>query len=121
MTPEGKVKRAVKKVLAHYADYYGMYEFWPVQTGYGAATLDCLVTFQGRSLFIETKAPKKHPTERQEACIAQIVRAGGIVLVIDTENQELLRDILEKIRTGRSEVPVGVYRTNPRKGRRAGS
>lgn len=35
MTPEGKVKAAVKKLLKLYPDVYA---HWPVQTGYGAPT-----------------------------------------------------------------------------------
>ena len=45
MTPEGKVKVKVKNLL----NAYGCYHFWPVQTGMGASTLDCLGCHNGRA------------------------------------------------------------------------
>lgn len=91
-TPEGKVKDAVKKVFAaHPPAYYHM----PVQNGMGAPTLDfiCCVPVKitqemvgqtiGAYLGIETKAPGKKPTPRQEQTIEEITASGGKVLVID--------------------------------------
>lgn len=66
MTPEGKVKVKVKNLL----NAYGCYHFWPVQTGMGARTLDCLGCHNGRFFAIETKAPGKKMTE-QQASIAE--------------------------------------------------
>lgn len=77
-TPEGKVKDRVKKLLKK----YGAYQFWPVQTGYGAATLDCLGCYNGMFFAIETKAPGKHPTPRQDMTISDINKADGAVFVI---------------------------------------
>ena len=76
-TPEGKVKDRVKRLLKK----YGCYWFMPVQSGYGAPTLDILVCCRGVFLAIETKAPGKKPTPRQELIIQQIVSAGGIVRI----------------------------------------
>ncbi len=80
MTPEGKVKNEVKKQLK----LLGAYQFWPVQTGMGAPTLDCLCSINGRFVGIETKAPGKRPTPRQELTINAICNSGGITLVIDS-------------------------------------
>ena len=77
-TPEGKVKARVKKRL----DAAGAYNHWPVQTGYGAACLDCHGCHNGIYYAIETKAPGKHPTPRQELTMENIRDAGGYVLVI---------------------------------------
>ena len=63
MTPEGKVKVRVKNIL----NAYGAYHFWPVQTGMGARTLDCLGCHNGRGFSIETKAPGQKLTEQQRA------------------------------------------------------
>ncbi len=63
VTPEGKVKVKVKNLL----NAYGTYHFWPVQTGMGARTLDCLGCHNGRAFAIETKAPGKKMTEQQRA------------------------------------------------------
>lgn len=77
-TPESKVKLQVKKLLKE----FHCYQFWPVQTGYGAATLDCIGCFGGRFFSIETKAPGKKPTPRQELTMADINAARGAVFVI---------------------------------------
>jgi len=79
-TPEGKVKLRVKNMLSKYgAD---VYYFWPVQTGMGSRTLDCLGAHKGAMFAIETKAPGKHPTELQELIIEEMERAGITVFVI---------------------------------------
>lgn len=76
--PEAKVKTRVKKILKEYSAY----QHWPVQTGYGAACLDCHGCFKGHYFAIETKAPGKHPTPRQLMTIADIEASGGKVFVI---------------------------------------
>jgi hypothetical protein len=58
MTPEGKVKAAVNKVLARYKK---IYRFMPVPYGYGESSLDYLICVNGRFVAIETKAPGKKP------------------------------------------------------------
>lgn len=82
MTPEGKVKKSVSKVLSKYKS---LYVFMPVPGGFGASSLDYLLCVNGRFLAIETKAPGKKPTDRQNKLIAEIRRAGGTALVIDGE------------------------------------
>lgn len=78
-TPESKVKAQVKSLLkAHKA-----YQFWPVQTGFGSPTLDCLGTHAGRFFAVETKAPGKKPTVRQQVTADEIRLAGGKVFIID--------------------------------------
>lgn len=77
-TPEGKVKTRVKKRLKE----AGAYQHWPVQQGYGAACLDCHGCHNGIYFAIETKAPGKHPTPRQEITLEDVRDAGGYTLVI---------------------------------------
>lgn len=86
MTPEGKVKAKVKRLLDHYRPRY---EFWPVPYGYGASTLDCILCYRGQFIAIETKAPGKKPTDRQKMIMRQMVAAGGAVFLVDGENGEL--------------------------------
>lgn len=86
MTPEGKVKAKVNRVLSRYK---GIYRHMPVPYGYGASTLDYLICVQGRFLAIETKAPGAKPTDRQKMIINQIRAAGGTVFVIDGDTTEL--------------------------------
>ncbi len=79
MTPEGKVKAKIKRILNN----AGVYFFMPVQTGYGMPTLDFLCFHMGAGFAIEAKALGKKPTKRQEAIIHDIQLAGAQVFVID--------------------------------------
>jgi hypothetical protein len=82
-TPEGRVKDRVKKLLKRFdAIYYHM----PVMNGMGAPTLDFICCVRGYYLAIETKAPGKVPTPRQELTIAAISKAGGYVFVVDGDD-----------------------------------
>lgn len=83
-TPEGRIKKMVRKTIERYKKETP-YEFWPVPSGFGASSLDCLLCFKGKFIAIETKAPGKKPTPRQDLTISEIIAAGGIVLVIDSE------------------------------------
>lgn len=88
-TPEGKVKDRVKKLLRAYNVYYHM----PVMNGMGAPTLDFVCCHNGRYITIETKAPGKKPTPRQEITMNDVRKAGGFVFVVDGSEQSF--DILE--------------------------
>jgi len=81
-TPEAKVKRRVSQILKRAAK---VYYFMPVQTGYGSPTLDYLGCSRGRAFAIETKAPGKKPTIRQEAIIKEMEATNMTVFVIDGE------------------------------------
>lgn len=90
MTPEGKVKKEVKKVLNRY--YISFH--CPVQAGFGTPSLDFIGCHCGRYLAIETKAPGKKPTPRQVNTAKEITRCGGKVFVIDsTENTDTYADL----------------------------
>ena len=79
MTPEGKVKLAVKKVLKA----FGAYWHCPVQNGMGSPSLDFVGCFKGYFYAVETKAGAKRPTPRQETTIEEMQLAGGKVFVIN--------------------------------------
>lgn len=82
-TPEGKVKDRVKKLLKSFkCIYYHM----PVQNGMGAPSLDFICCVRGYYLAIETKAPGKKPTPRQELTIAAITQAQGFVFVVSDDD-----------------------------------
>jgi len=81
VTPEGKIKRAIKKVLDALS---GCYYFMPVQMGLGARTLDFLVCYKGKFFGFEAKAPGEKPTALQKICMKKIQEAGGEYLVIDS-------------------------------------
>lgn len=82
-TPEGKVKRAIRKVLDEFKPdvFYDM----PVPSGYGRQSLDFIGCAGGKYFAIEAKAPGKKPTPRQVNTIAERERAGGKCFVIDGE------------------------------------
>jgi hypothetical protein len=80
MTPEGKVKAAINRLLDKYK---GHYKFMPVPSGYGKSSLDYVLCYHGRFVAIEAKAPGKKPTARQNMIIGQIERADGRTFVID--------------------------------------
>ena len=89
MTPEGKIKQRIKRLL----DNYPHYRFMPVQMGMGQTTLDFLICCNGRFCAIEAKAPGKQPTDQQRQRIKEIRAAGGETFVIDGD---LGLDALEK-------------------------
>jgi hypothetical protein len=82
MTPEGKIKAKVKALLKKFA---AVYYHMPVQNGMGEPTLDFVCCVNGHFLAIETKAPGKHPTPRQQITMAAMRAAGAFVLVVSCE------------------------------------
>jgi len=86
MTPEGKVKEAVKKVLKS----RGIWFFMPMQNGFGVVGIpDFICCWKGQFLAIETKAPGKRAdtTPNQERKIQEIKDHGGWALVVDDAKQ----------------------------------
>ena len=73
-TPEGRVKAEIKAWLKE----QGAYLFMPVQSGYGASTIDILACLNGRFIGIEVKAGKNGPTARQKLTLDAIIKAGGL-------------------------------------------
>lgn len=86
MTPEGRVKAAVKR----YLNEIGAYWYMPMNNGLGrVGAPDFIVCHNGKFYGIETKAPGKlkNTTPNQEREIAAIRAAGGIAVVIDDVEQ----------------------------------
>lgn len=88
LTPEGRIKQRVSKFLGTMP---GLYYYMPVQAGYGRATLDYVGCYLGHFFSIETKAPGKHPTDRQEVVITAMRRSGAAVFVIDSDDLSELK------------------------------
>ena len=103
VTPEGKVKQKVIKVLKAHPD---VWYFMPVLNGMGQPTLDFLCAVRIRDLAamfaIETKAPGNRPTERQKITIEKMEAVGVKVFVIDGDTVELETWLnqLEHLRNG---------------------
>ena len=88
MTPEAKVKLAVRSVLDKYKAYY----FFPPANGYGRAGIPDVVAClpNGRFLAIECKAGKGKPTALQLRELAKIAEARGYArIVYEKDIQEL--------------------------------
>jgi len=86
MTPEGKVKEAVKKILKK----HGIWYFMPSANGYGKVGIpDIIACWEGRFFAIETKAPGKinNTTPNQDMQIEAIRAAKGWALVVDNATQ----------------------------------
>ena len=80
MTPEGRIKKQIKKLLDKYKGpvYYHM----PVQNGMGRPTLDFIGWAAGVAFAIEAKAPDGRLTKRQRLTITEMADAGCNVFVI---------------------------------------
>lgn len=79
MTPEGKVKERVKRLLKK----YGAYWFMPVQTGRGKRGLDFHCAYYGKAFWIETKAGSAGMTPLQESTSTDMRQHGEVFLVND--------------------------------------
>ena len=89
-TPEGRVKALVKRLLGAFD---GMYTYWPVPSGFGDTSLDCIGCFRGRFFTIETKARGKKPTQRQMVAINGIEYAMGKSFIISGEDSPVLEEL----------------------------
>lgn len=92
MTPEGRVKHAVKQELKRRDIWY----FMPVSNGMGQVGIpDFICCHKGRFVAIETKAPGKRgcTTPNQDRTLAEIATHGGWAVVVDDVQQ--LIDFLE--------------------------
>jgi len=96
VTPEKKVKNAVVKILKEYGEE--LYYFYPVMGGYGASGIpDIVGCYLGRFFAIECKAGKGKTTALQDKNIAQIREADGRVMVVNEDNLQDVRVMLDSI------------------------
>jgi len=94
-TPEGAVKDAIKNLLRAHGAYFVM----PMGTGYGKAGVpDFVVCAYGHFVGIEAKAGKGKPTALQDANMVQIVRAGGLTLVVNEQTFPQLENMLHELK-----------------------
>ncbi len=93
MTPEGKIKAKVDKLLHQYKVW-----FYSPQAGpYGRAGIpDRVAIVRGQFVGIEVKADRtKKPTQLQRNCMAKIEAAGGKCFVVcDVETLKQLEEYL---------------------------
>jgi hypothetical protein len=109
MTPEGKVKEAVKKELKKRKIWFYM----PVQNGMGVVGIpDIIGCWEGWFVAIETKAPGKmaNVTPNQRLRLNEIEKAKGLALVID--DVEVLRTILDTLTQQKEALQNGSQEEN---------
>ena len=95
MTPEGLVKRRVRLILDRHEVYY----FFPPANGYGRTGIpDVICCVNGYFIGIECKAGKNTPTALQSREIDKIVAAGGVAMVVNEENLEVLEDLIRYVK-----------------------
>lgn len=94
MTPEGKVKKQVKKIL----DDLGAYHFSPMMDGYGRSGVpDIIACYKGKFIGIECKAGDNKPTLLQLRNIEDIKRNQGLAIVVNEGNIESLLALVKEI------------------------
>lgn len=83
MTPEGKTKAKIKKML----NSLGVYSYMPVSNGMGAPSLDYLCCSSGRFFAIEAKAWDSNlgMTARQKITAKSILQSGGPVFLVRSD------------------------------------
>ena len=97
MTPEKKVKTKVVEILKSFGAYY----FYASTGGYGASGVpDIICCYKGRFIGIECKAGKGKTTALQEKNIAQIIAQGGLAIVVNEDNIEEVRTLIEYLSRG---------------------
>lgn len=97
MTPEGKVKTEIKRVLKAYNVWYCM----PRGTVFGRSGVpDFLCCVNGRFLAIEAKAGKNKTSALQEQEIQSINEHGGRAIIVSDEPgaMSMLIDVIGTLR-----------------------
>jgi hypothetical protein len=93
-TPEKKVKESIKALLKK----HNVYMFTPVTGGFGTSGVpDIVLCFKGKFIGIEAKAGSGKPTALQEKNLAEIVKAGGIAVVVNENGVADLERLLEAL------------------------
>jgi hypothetical protein len=91
MTPEGKVKEAIKKILKANDVYFTM----PIGTGFGSAGVpDFVICHKGVFIGVEAKSGTNKPTALQLEHIDRIRKRGGHALVVNEDNYGELNELL---------------------------
>lgn len=106
MTPEGRVKKRVKEILAD----LNAYSVMPVTGGYGGSGApDFIICIAGLFYGIECKANGGKATALQLKHHDDIRKAGGIALIVDETNVENLRkEILNHVEESKNLVHAEV-------------
>jgi len=92
MTPEGKVKAQVRKMLDEVSAYYIM----PVTYGYGkSGAPDYLCCINGYFFGVECKAGKGEPTTLQLKSLHKLSSQKGIAVLVNEHGLPSLQKVIE--------------------------
>lgn len=95
MTPEGQVKKKIKEVFKRFGVHYTM----PIGGPYAKkGKPDFVCCYYGKYMAIEAKALGKTQTIHQEKEQEDTHKAGGIYLVVRSENLYVLETLLQRIK-----------------------
>jgi Holliday junction resolvase len=93
-TPEKKVKDKIVAILKD----EGVYYFFPATHGYGRSGVpDIICCVNGKFLAIECKAGGGKLTALQVREIEHIRRCGGVAVVANEENWDMVRPLLREL------------------------
>ena len=96
-TPEKRVKTKVESVLKSEGAYY----FFPATHGYGRSGVpDIIACVNGHFLAIECKAGGNKPTALQTREIESIRSAGGVAVVVNEANWDMVPELIRKLKVG---------------------
>ena len=84
MTPEGKVKAKITKLLKKYEP--DLWYFMPVPGGFGVRTVDYIGCYKGVMFVIEAKRPGKDATDLQKLTMQAVRKAGGAAFMINDDD-----------------------------------
>ena len=100
-TPEKKVKDKVVAILKQEGAYY----FFPATHGFGRSGVpDVVACVNGYFLAVECKAGKNKPTALQIREIENIRHAGGVAVVVNETNWDMLPELVRKLKRGTSII-----------------
>jgi hypothetical protein len=82
LTPEGKVKAKVVKLLKE----MGIWYFFPANNGFGKSGIpDIIAIVDGSFVGVEVKSATGKPTQLQKICGREIEKAGGAWMVVSDD------------------------------------
>jgi Holliday junction resolvase len=97
-TPEKKVKDKIVAILKD----EGVYYFFPATHGYGRSGVpDIICCVNGKFVAIECKAGGGKLTALQVREIEHIRRSGGVAVVANEENWDMVRPLLRELSSGK--------------------
>lgn len=93
LTPEGKVKREIRKVLDKYKPH--LWYFMPSSRAFGTAGVpDFVCCVKGRFIGVEAKAGRGKLSPLQSAVLDSIIKADGLAFVVYEHGVDELDNVI---------------------------